>query len=622
MNIDQICPEKLLTLEQSARKIKTGSRVFIGTGCGEPQALIKAMVANRSLQDVFLYQMLAYTLTDYITQEDFSSRFSLKLFLIAEHMRQFAFEGKIDYIPVYLSQIPQIFENKEIDLDVALIQVSPPDKHGYCSLGISVDITLAGMKNAQMVIAQVNPQMPRTLGDSLVHIDSIDYMVEYEEPLVEAISAPKDETVTKRIAHYVNMLVDDGATIQIGFGHLPSAILPHLSDKKDLGLHTQLIRDEHLPLFEQKVITNRRKNYIPNRVVASLCMGSRKLYEYVHENPMFFFRSSEFVNDPNFIAKNDHLISISSALEVDLTGQVCSDSKDMLFYSGMGTQVDFIRGASMSKGGFSIMVLPSTAQNGKVSRIVPFLSEGAGVATTRGDVDIIVTEYGIAEMGRRSISQRVIELARIAHPKFRTWLIEEAKKRRYVFSDQLPIITEDLIFLESYRGALPIANGKNVEFRPLLPCDEFESRNFYYSLQETSLYYRFFSKRKVFSRQMLQQQWAYLDYHRNMSLIGLVQKGKRKHIVAIGSYAEAEKATAEVAFLVKEDMHGMGIASFLLKSLEQIARKNQYKKFIATVLAENQKMLRVFTKRYPHAKIMEVNREWVEVHMPFDPSES
>ncbi len=622
MDIEQICPEKLLSLEESARKIKTGSRVFIGTGCGEPQALIKVMVANRSLQDVFLYQMLSYTLTEYITREDFLSRFSLKLFLIAEHMRQFAFEGKIDYIPVYLSQIPQIFENKEIDLDVALIQVSPPDKHGYCSLGISVDITLAGMRNAQMVIAQVNPQMPRTLGDSLVHIDDIDYMVEYEEPLVEVFSAQKDETITKRIAHYVNMLVDDGATIQIGFGHLPSAILPHLSDKKDLGLHTQLIRDEHLPLFEQKVITNRRKNYIPNRVVASLCMGSRKLYEYVHKNPMFFFRSSEFVNDPNFIAKNDHLISISSALEVDLTGQVCSDSKDMLFYSGIGTQVDFIRGASMSKGGFSIMVLPSTAQNGKVSRIVPFLSEGAGVATTRGDVDIIVTEYGIAEMGRRSISQRVIELARIAHPKFRTWLIEEAKKRRYVFPDQLPLITEDLIFLESYRGSLPIADGKNVEFRPLLPCDEFESRNFYYSLQETSIYYRFFSKRKVFSRQMLQEQWAYLDYHKNMSLIGLVQRGKRKQIVAIGSYAEAEKATAEVAFLVREDMHGMGIASFLLKSLEKIAIKNQYKKFIATVLKENQKMLRVFTKRYPHAKIAEVNKEWVEVHMPFEPSET
>ncbi|PID74640.1 MAG: hypothetical protein CSB28_02170 [Desulfobacterales bacterium] len=350
-------------------------------------------------------------------------------------------------------------------------------------------------------------------------------------------------------------------------------------------------------------------------------MGSRKLYEYVHKNPMFFFRSSEFVNDPNFIAKNDHFISISSALEVDLTGQVCSDSKDLLFYSGMGTQVDFIRGASMSKGGFSIMVLPSTAQNGKVSRIVPFLSEGAGVATTRGDVDIIVTEYGIAEMGRRSISQRVIELARIAHPKFRTWLIEEAKKRRYVFPDQLPLITEDLIFLESYRGSLPIADGKNVEFRPLLPCDEFESRNFYYSLQETSIYYRFFSKRKVFSRQMLQQQWAYLDYHKNMSLIGLVQRGKRKRIVAIGSYAEAAKNTAEVAFLVKEDMHGMGIASFLLKSLEDIARKNQYKKFIATVLAENQKMLRVFTKRYPHARIEQVNREWVEIHMPFEPGE-
>ncbi len=621
MDIAQICPEKLLSLEESAEKIKTGSRVFLGTGCGEPQALIKAMIANKHIEDVFIYQMLAYTLADYVTQKDFQSRFSLKLFLIAEHMKQFAFEGKIDYIPVYLSQIPAIFENKEIDLDVALIQVSPPDKHGYCSLGISVDITLSGMENAKLVIAQVNPQMPRTLGDSLVHIDSIDYMVAYDEPLVEAVSVKKDETITKRIAHYVDMLVDDGATIQVGFGHLPSAILPHLSNKKDLGLHTQLIREEHLPLFDNKVITNRRKNYIPNRVVASLCMGSKKLYDYVHENPMFFFRSSGFVNDPNFIAKNDHLISISSALEVDVTGQACSDSKDLLFYSGVGTQVDFIRGASMSRGGFSIIVLPSTAQGGKISRIVPTLSENAGVATTRGDVDIIVTEYGIAEMGRRSIAQRVVELARIAHPKFRTWLIEEAKKRRYVFPDQLPLNTNDLIFLDSYRGSLPIGNGKNIEFRPLLSCDEFESRDFYYSLDESSLYYRFFSKGQVFSRDMLQQQWAALDYRRNMTLIGLLQQGKRKRIVAIGSYAEVNTDTAEVAFLVKEDLQGLGICSFLLESLEKIAIQNQYKAFIASVLVDNQKMLRVFTKRYPNANFNQVNKEWIEVQMDFEPEQ-
>jgi acyl-CoA hydrolase/RimJ/RimL family protein N-acetyltransferase len=617
MNLKETCPEKLLTPQASVKKIHNGSRVFIGTGCGEPQRLIKAMIEDLSIQDIIIYQMLSSTLSNYVNDENFLSRFSIKLFFISVLMRQSAFEGKIDYIPVYLSQIPKIFENNEIGLDVALIQVCPPDRHGYCSLGISVDITLSGMKNAGVVIAQVNPRMPRTWGDSVVHIDEIDFLVEYEEPLLESLPETKNQQVAERIGHYVNMLVDDGSTLQIGFGHLPDAILPYLADKKDLGIHTQVITDGLLPLFKNKVITNREKNYLPDRVVATLCMGSKALYEYVDNNPMFYFKSSDFVNDPNVIAKNDNFISISSALEVDLTGQVCSDSKGYLFYSGIGDQVDFIRGSSMSKGGFSIIIIPSTAQNGSISRIVPHLSEGAGVATTRGDIDIIVTEYGIAEMGRKSIFQRVMGLAQIAHPKFRKELIRQAKKRHYIFPDQLPPTSQDLLFLYSYDYSMKLANGKRIEFRPLLPSDEFESRHFFYSLQEDSIYYRFFNKRKVFSRKMLQQQWAEVDYRRNMTLIGLMQLGKRKQIVAIGSYAEIGNDSAEVAFLVKEQLHGMGIASFLLASLETIARENNYKKFVATVLAENRKMLKVFQKRYPQAKLIRSGSGEIEVEMIF-----
>ena len=617
MDLKDVCPDKLLTPQQSVKKIKNGSRVFIGTGCGEPQRLIKAMVEDLSIQDIVIYQMLSATLSNYVNDENFLSRFSIKLFFISLLMRQAAFEGKIDYIPVYLSQIPRIFENHEIGLDVALIQVSPPDNHGYCSLGISVDITLSGMKNADIVIAQINPEMPRTWGDSFIHIDEIDYLVEHTEPILESLPERKNQKIVERIGHYVNRLVDDGATLQIGFGHLPDAIVPYLSGKKNLGIHTQVITDGLLPLFKKKVITNKKKSYLPDRVVASLCMGSKELYDYVDNNPIFYFKSSEFVNDPNVIAKNDNFISISSALEVDLTGQVCSDSKGYLFYSGMGDQVDFIRGSAMSEGGFSIIIIPSTAQNGKISRIVPHLSEGAGVATTRGDIDIIVTEYGIAEMRRKSIYQRVMELARIAHPKFRKDLIEEAKKRHYIFPDQLPPTTQDLLFLDQYLYSKKLANGKTIDFRPLLPSDEFESRHFYYSLQEDSIYYRFFNKRKVFSRDMLQKQWAQVDYRRNMTIIGLMQLGKRKQIVAIGSYAEADAESAEVAFLVKERLHGMGIASYLLKILETIAKENNYKQFLATVLAENRKMITVFQKKYPSAKFLRSGSGEVDVEMPF-----
>ena len=618
MDLKKVCPDKLLTPEQSVRKIRNGSRVFIGTGCGEPQQLIRAMVENQSLQDIVVYQMLSTTLAEYLTDDNFSSRFSIKLFFISVLMRKFAYEGKIDYIPVYLSQIPKVFSDNEIGLDFALIQVSPPDLHGYCSLGISVDITLSGTKNASVTIAQVNPKMPRTWGDTLVHIDDIDYLVEYEEELLESIPESKNKTIIERIGSYVNQLVDDGATLQIGFGHLPDAVLPCLSDKKDLGIHTQVITDGMLPLFKQKVITNRSKNYLGDRAVASLCMGSKQLYEYVNDNPMFYFISSEFVNDPNVIAKNDNLISISSALEVDLTGQICTDSKGYLFYSGIGDQVDFIRGSAMSKGGFSIVIIPSTAQNGKVSRIVPHLSEGAGVATARGDIDIVVTEYGIAEIRRKSIFQRVIELVQIAHPKFRKELIEEAKKRHYIFSDQLPPTSQDLVFLNAYKYAMTLPGGKPLSVRPLQPSDEFESRNFYYSLQEDSIYFRFFNRRKVFSRKLLQQMWAQVDYSRNMTLIALMQQGKRKQIVAVASYAEVDSHNAEVAFLVQEELHGQGIATFLLNCLEQIARQNNYTCFTAIVLAENHKMIKVFKKAYPNARFARGEGGEIEVIMPFD----
>ncbi len=610
--------KKLLTAEQSVKKIKNGSRVFLGTGCGEPQELIKAMVKDLSIQDIIIYQMLSFTLAKFADDHHFRERFSIKLFFISLTMRQLAFEGKIDYIPVYLSQIPKIFENREIGLDVALIQVSPPDDHGYCSLGISVDITLSGMKSAQMVIAQVNQDMPRTWGDAMVHVDEIDYLVEYDEPLVESLPVVKNPTIVERIGHYINMLVDDGATLQIGFGHLPDAVVPYLSGKKNLGIHTQVITEGLLPLFEKKAITNKKKSYLPDRVVASLCMGSKKLYDFVNNNPIFYFKSSEFVNDPNTIAKNDNFISISSALEVDLTGQVCTDSKGYLIFSGIGDQVDFIRGSAMSKGGFSIIVIPSTAQNGRVSRIVPHLSEGAGVATTRGDIDIIVTEYGIAEMRRKSIYQRVMELARISHPKFRTELIEEAKKRHYIFPDQLPPSTQDLMFLDQYHSTLILDNGKQIDFRPLLPSDEFESRNFYYSLQEMSVYYRFFNKRKVFSRAMLQKQWAQVDYRRNMTLIGLLQVGKAKKIVAIGSYAMADENSAEVAFIVKDALQGMGIGTHLIETLETIAKGNNYTRFVATVLAENKKMIRLFKARYPSLKLLRNGGGEVEIFMSFE----
>ncbi len=608
---------KILNAAQAVSHIKRGSRVFIGTGCGEPQHLIRAMAADWNLQDILIYQMLSFTLAKFIEDEQFLKRFSIKNFFISRLMRKAAFEGKIDYIPAYLSQIPGLFESHRIGLDIALVQVSPPDKYGYCSLGISVDITRAGLEQARLVIAQVNPRMPRTWGDSFVHTDEIDILVPYEEPLVESFPSLPDNEVTRRIGHYISQLVDDGSTLQVGFGNLPYHIIKHLEGKKDLGLHTQVLTDGFLPLFEKKVITNKRKTLLPDRTVASFCMGSRRLYDFVDNNPAFYFRSSEFVNDPLVIARNDRLISISAALEVDLTGQVCSDSIGNMFFSGIGDQVDFLRGSAMSKGGFSIIALPSTAHGGKLSRIVPVLSEGAGVATTRGDVNFVVTEYGIAELAGKSIYQRVMELAQIAHPKFREELIEIARQRHYIFADQLPPSSDDLIFIEAYKSSFVTRNGKTIEFRPLLPSDEFAYRNFFYSLQDKTIYMRFFYKMRNFTHEVVQKQWASQDYRQNISIIGLAQKGGYKEIVAIGSYAKEDEERAEVALVVREDYQGMGVGSFLLGWLEYVARLNGFKGFSATVLKENTAMLQVFRKRYPNCEVRFGGGSEVLVRMNF-----
>jgi acyl-CoA hydrolase/RimJ/RimL family protein N-acetyltransferase len=607
MDLIKNYPDKVMSAVEAVKTLQPGNRVFIGTGCGEPQHLIKAMVNDVRLHDIMVYQMLSSTLSQYVDDDDFLRRFSLKLFFISWAMRKAASVGKIDYIPTYLSKIPSLFYSGRIGLEVALIQVSPPDESGYCSLGVSIDITRAGMVTAKTVIAQVNPHMPKTLGDSFVHVDDIDFLVLHDEPIVDTIRQLSDEEIeiSKRIGMYVSQVVEDGATLQVGFGYLPNAILQYLDDKKDLGIHTQVVTDGLLTLLKKKVITNRKKTLLPGQVVASLCMGSRAIYDYVDNNPMFNFRSSDYVNDPRVIAQNDNLTSISSALEVDLTGQVCADSLGNQFYSGIGDQVDFLRGAAMSKGGISIIALPSTAKTDKgvKSRIVASLSDGAGLATTRADVYIIITEYGIAELQGKSIYQRVMELAQIAHPKFRHELIEEAKKRGYIFPDQLPPSAEDLIFLENYKEMVELKNGKTVLFRPLLPSDEFAYRNFFYSLKKETIYWRFFYDKRIFSHEMIQGQYAEVDYRKNMLLLGLTQKKRHKQIVAMGTYMDLGNGQAEVAFVVREDFQGAGIASYLLKQLEVIAKENGFSRFVATTMSENISMRRVFQKHFPKAVI-------------------
>lgn len=589
----------VVTAREAVSHIKNGSRVFLGSGCGEPRHLLKALVEDRRLQDIMIYQMLAISLADYMGDESFSNRFALKLFFVSPTMRNVYSEGKIDYIPTYLSEIPHLFRSNDIGLDVALVQISPPDKFGYGSLGVSVDVTREAVRSAKLVIAQVNPRMPRTLGDGFIHVNEIDYLVPYEEPLVEYVQSEGDMEVARRIAYYVSELIDDGSTLQVGYGHLPYMILEFLNQKNDLGIHTNMITDAHIPLFKTGVITNRKKNFLRDKAVAAFCQGTLSTYNYVDNNPRFHFGVADFVNNPNVIAKNDNFISMSSAIEVDLTGQVCSDSVGKRVFSGSGDQANFIRGAGLSKGGFSIIALPSTARHGTISRIVANLSEGAGLATLRADVNFVVTEYGVAQLKGKSIYQRAVELTQIAHPRFRDSLIESAKQNGYIMLDQLPPPAIDLMFTESYKSRLELPGGKTISFKPLLPSDEIAYRNFFYSLQKETIYLRFFSNIDIFSHGMAQRHWASLDYKRYVTLIGMVRSKGTKEVMAIATYAHADADYAEVAVVVREDFQNMGIARHMLSRLAEIGTMNGYRGFTATVLHENQAMLALFRKMFP-----------------------
>ncbi len=613
-NLTEKLKAKTASAEEAVAQLKNGSRVFIGSGCGEPQHLIHHMVANQRLQDIMIFQMLSFSFESYLKDPSFLNRFALKLFFVTVSMRQAAYEGKVDYIPVYLSEIPSLFRNRQISLDVALIQISPPDRFGLSSLGVSVDVTREAVRNARLVIAQVNPRMPRTHGDGFIHVDDIDIIVHHEEEVPTLQDDAVDEPVAQRIARYVSELIDDGSTLQVGYGVMPFAILKYITHKSDLGLHTHMMTDAFIPLFKKGVITNKRKNFLTDRAVSTFCMGTRKIYDYIDDNPNFYFGTADFVNNPRIIGQNDNFISITSALEVDLTGQVCSDSVGRQFFSGTGDQANYIRGASLSKGGLSIIALPSTAKGGKISRIVANFSAGAGLATLRADVNFVVTEYGIAQLKGKSIHQRVIELTQIAHPDFRAELIESAKQNHYIFSDQLPPPAKDLMFIEEYKSRKTLRNGQIMSVRPLLPSDEIAYRNFLYSLQERTIYLRFFHNIHVFSRQMAQNHWVNLDYRKNISLIGSVRNKGNKEIIAMGTYVEMDAEKAEIAFLVREHFQSMGIAGYLLQELEKIALVNGYQSFTATVLAENKAMLKVFKKRYPNAEIVSQGAE-VEIQM-------
>lgn len=422
---------KLKSADEALRSVCSKMRVYIQPGCAEPETLVEALL-NRAphVHDVEVVHLLTLGNADYVKPE-MAPHFRHNAFFIGGNVREAVNDGRADYTPVYLSELEQLFETGAMPLDVALIQVSPPDPHGFCSFGVGVDTTLTAAKYARHVIAQVNDQMPRTYGDSFIHVSQIDAFVESSRPLCE-LPEEKVTDMHVAIARHVAGLIDDGAVIQTGIGGIPNAVLSFLMDRKDLGVHTELVSDGVIPLIEAGVLNGERKNFKPRKIILGFVLGTKKLFDFVDNNPIFEFHPNAYTNDPIRIGYNDNMIAINSALQVDLSGQVCSDSLGTYFYSGIGGQVDFLRGASRSKGGKPIIALPSTAKGGEVSRIAATLTPGSGVVTSRGLIRYVVTEYGVAYLFGKSIRERAKALIEIAHPKFRNELYEYCERTKWL----------------------------------------------------------------------------------------------------------------------------------------------------------------------------------------------
>ncbi len=587
--------DKIVTPEAAIKKIKPGKRVFVGSACGEPQELVRALVETGSgAEDTEVLNVLTMGVAPY-TDPKYSDRFRANAFFIGNSMRDAVGQVRADYTPIFFSQIPDLFKTGRVPIDVALIMVSPPDEHGYCSLGVSVDMTKSAALASKILVAQVNSHMPRTLGHSFIHCRDIDYLVEHNEPLLEWPVIDEPDEVMRRIADNAATLVSDGDTLQLGIGRLPDTVLLSLTDRKDLGIHTEMFSDGVMQLAKLGVITGARKSIHQGKIVGSFAAGSTELFDFLDNNPAIEMHPSEYTNDPRIISQHDNIVAINSAIEIDLTGQAVADSIGEQLYSGIGGHADFMRGAEMAKYGTPVLALPSTAKrkDGKViSRIVAFLQQGAGVVTTRGDVHYVVTEYGVAFLHGRTMRERAMALINIAHPNFRSELLHAAKRRRLVYADQ--ILPSGHPYPEDLEETIKAASGEELVVRPIRPSDEDYIKTMFYEFSEQTKYLRYHGTLKSLPHNKLQV-FCNVDYDTEMALVVCRGQAGHEEIIGVGRYMTIPgKRSAEMAFVVSDDWQRNGIGTHLFHRLVEIGQQAGLRQFHADVLPENSGMLKIF----------------------------
>jgi len=595
-------PEKFAFEEDIFGHIRRGDRIFISTACGEPQYLVTALMKYvethpKAFAETEVFHVWTLGVAPY-TDEKFTYNFRHNSFFVGNNTRGAVNRGLADYTPIFLSKVPGLIKTGRIPIDIALIQTSLPDRNGYVSLGISVDITKPAIDKAALVIAQANPRMPRVHGDTFIHIDDIDFIIDHEEPLLE-FDPPVEDEVARQIGKYVARIVRDGDTLQVGYGSMPNAILANLSGKRHLGIHSELLTDTMADLMRQGVIDNSRKNIDHGKTVASFCMGKAETYRYIDDNPTVDFRTIDYTNHPAVISSINNMTSINAALQLDLTGQATAESIGNTFFSGIGGSADFMRATTFAPGGKTILVLKSTAKDDTVSRIVPFLDSGAGVTLNRGDIYYVVTEYGIAYIHGKNIRERAMDLIAIAHPKFRPWLIEEAKRLNLIYRDQAFIPGKKGEYPEHLESVRTTAKGVSILFRPVKINDEPLVKDFFYSLSDKSLQRRFMSMRKDIPHKM-RQDFVVIDYTKEIVILACDTEEGKEEVVGIGQFIRDEEThTAEVAFAVRDESQNRGIGFELLSYLTLLAKNDGLHGFTADVLAENRPMMHVFEKMFP-----------------------
>ncbi len=609
--------EKRRSPEDAIKTIRPGQRVFIGSACGEPQALVQALADHAHLfSGLEIVRMMSHEsapLTE-IANKTYEANFSIRHIYLGS-ARSESFRNNLRFVtPMNMSEVPSLFKSRKLPIDVALIQVSPPDDFGWMSLGVSVDVTMSAAYSAGKVIAQVNPRMPRVMGQSFIHVNDVDLIVEHEEELLTIAPAPRSELSTW-IGRHISRLIEDGSTLQVGLDANSQATAQALSDKNDLGFHSQYLTNDIMHLYALGVITNRKKGMNDGKMVASAALGTKELYEFLHDNPAIEFHPADYVNDPFVISRHNRMVSLNVCKVVDLTGQVSAEAVAQTLFAGVSGIPDFVRGAKRSPGGKSILMLRSTTPDGKQSRIIPQMCDEA-VVVSRGDVHYVATEYGVVNLFGKSLQERVIATISIAHPKFRDELFEAAKEMRLVGPERTLGEAAKAVYPVNLEETLEI-DGEAITIRPAKPVDERRIQEHYYQLEKDDVFLRFFHEKNSFERWEVEGK-SQIDYKKDLTLIAIIGEPGFGRVVGVSEYLLlVESNMAEVAFTVSKDFQGKGLGKIFLRKMAEAAREQGISGLMAYTATHNQAMIHLF-KTLPYKVRTAFDGEAVTLSCKFD----